>query len=168
MKIKNLFVALFATAALLFAGCGKDVKLNGTNWQARVTQDMTEMILEEMSDDPESLAVWEQLIDMMGGKFEVNMDFILAFTDETNGKMTFKMSVANTDKLPAEIGQMIDQMMTQSETENFTYTFDGEKGTITVDNDTENFTYNKSDKTITMSADAEEFGVETLVFSEVK
>lgn len=93
----------------------------------------------------------------------VNMHFVLNFTDATNYSLTMNGTLA-------AMGQTLD---IPADTENGTYTFDGENGMF--DNE-QAFTYKKKDKTIivVIKADDPDFnemmGSEdvTLTFTQVK
>ena len=116
---------------MMFASCNKEKELNGTNWKTHtvVNQEMT----------------------MQGIAATLNMtiDGTLKFTDATNGTMTLTTSGSMT-----AMG-MTFPMDESTDTETFTYTFDGENGvlTATVDGTTETmpFTYNKKDNTLTFA-----------------
>ena len=128
---KTLFIALLACFTMMFASCNKEKELNGTNWKTHtvVNQEMT----------------------MQGIAATLNMtiDGTLKFTDATNGTMTLTTSGSMT-----AMG-MTFPMDESTDTETFTYTFDGENGvlTATVDGTTETmpFTYNKKDNTLTFA-----------------
>ena len=167
MKIRNIFVALAATAALLFASCGKDIDLKGTSWESAHTIDMTAMLLEEGGEEA------AQIIQMLGGSFLMDFNLILDFTTDNAGSVTVDMRPSASMNIPDMLKPVLD-MMVDTETNAMTYTFDGENGTITIDGDTENFKYNKSDKTIIMDIpdDGDELaqilGTTHLVFKQTK
>jgi hypothetical protein len=151
---KTLFVALLACFTLMFASCNKEKSLPGTSWKTHtvINQDMT----------------------MEGISTTLNMiiDGTMKFTDATNGSM----ALATSGTISA-MGMTIP-LDSDAETTAFTYTFDGEAGTMTAtDEDGETstipFTYNKKDNTILISMNEvdEETGMEMkfeMVFTEVK
>lgn len=171
MKTRNFIMTFVAAAALLFVGCAKDFSLEKTQWNYSNTMDMTEMLLED--DEDGTIA---QIIELMGGQFLVTMNVDLDFTTETAGSMTVSGNIQNVDKLPEMIRPIFEQMMEgMTETSSFTYTFDGENGTLTgTGGDTMNISYNKNDKTLTLTstdpevnqAMEEELGSSTLVFKQ--
>ena len=151
---KTLFVALLACFTMMFTSCNKEKELPGTSWKTHtvIDQDMT----------MEGIAAHINMI----------MDGTMKFTDATKGTMSMTTS-----------GTMSAMGMTfpidaEESTTNFTYTFDGEAGTMTAtDEDGETstipFTYNKKENTIVISQTErdEETGMEMsfeMVFTEVK
>ena len=169
MKTRNIFAAIFAAVALLFSSCSKDIDLTGTSWESTHTVDMTEMI----TSDPDMAEYADMLLAAVGGKFLIDYSIIIDYTTENAGAITMAVNPSASMNQPAELKPLFDAM-TQAETEAMTYTFDGENGTITIDNETENFTYNKSDKTITMTfsdldpEEAEIMGGNTFTFKQTK
>lgn len=119
------FVACFA---LMFASCEKEVELNGTTWKAHesISQQMTQM---GMTVDA-----------------TIDLDCTLNFQDGSNG--TINMITNGSASFMGQVFPMPEQNVT----ENVTYTFDGENGTLTPTegSDTEPipFTYDKKNKTI--------------------
>lgn len=152
---KTLFVALLACVTLMFASCSKEKTLNGTSWKTHT--------------------VYSEEFTEAGMTSSVNMtiDGTMKFVDATKGSMS--MSVSGTITIPG-FGSL--PMEAETNTTDFTYTFDGEKGTMTGKDDegtetTIPFTYNKKDNTILISQKEvdEETGLEfnlEMVFTEVK
>ena len=173
MKIRNIAMALVATVALLFSSCGKDLELKGTSWECNHTVDFTELFMEEMEEEMGEQAA--QIVQMLGGKFLMDLSFIIDFTTDEAGAMTIDYRPSAQMNVPAQLKPMFD-MIVETETSAMTYTFDGENGTITVDGDTQNFTYNSSDKTIVIPIPAGEdisemiamIGTDKLVFKQTK
>lgn len=104
---------------------------------------------------------------------ELTIDGVLKFVDATKG--TLETTTSGSITIPGMGSFPMDSEVTKTD---FTYTFDGEKGTMTGKDDegvesTIPFTYNKKDKTIVFSEKEvdEETGMEMkfeLVFTEVK
>ena len=153
---KTLFVAFLACITMMFVSCKKEKTLNGTTWKAQIvsTEDMGE--------------------DQMEATLTTTLDFTLKFIDASKASMTMTSSATAT--MGGQTFPMPD--MSSTATVDLTYTFDGEKGTLTgVDEETGKpetipFTYNKKDNTITIShtevdEDGEPFTIE-MVFKEVK
>lgn len=140
---------------MMFASCNKEKTLNGTNWKTHTVHS------EEYTED--------------GMTASVNMTFdgTMKFINATEGSMS--MNVSGSITIPG-FGSM--PIGAETTTTNFTYTFDGEKGTLTGKDDqgTEStipFTYNKKDNTILISQKEvdEETGLEfnlEMVFTEEK
>lgn len=128
------FVACFA---MLCASCHKDDDnsteykgLSKTTWTAQQT--LNKLIASDM---------------------DVSMDMTLkctlAFTDLTNGTLT--VTDSETSYM---MGSVLQEYPSKTNTYNFTYTFDGTKGTITTTNGrilSIPFTYNKENNTINFS-----------------
>ncbi|MBQ6068648.1 MAG: hypothetical protein IJK84_04020 [Bacteroidales bacterium] len=150
---KTLFVALLACFTMMFASCNKEKELTGTSWKTHTdtTQQMT--------------------MEGITATMHMVIDGTMKFSDATNGSLTLTTS-----------GEMSAMGMSfpieeETETQAFTYTFDGEAGTITVSDDEETltmpFTYNKKENTINFSISEtdEETGATIafdMVFTEVK
>lgn len=108
-------------------------------------------------------ATYNSSISYMGIPIDMNLNFDLKFVDATNYSMT-------SDGTMTAMGQSRDL---DTDTNNGTYTFDGENGVFDGE---QAFSYNKKDKTIVvkMKIDepemAEMFGTDelTLVFTQVK
>lgn len=106
-------------------------------------------------------------------ELELTLDGVMKFADATKG--TMEISAAGSITIP---GMGTIPMETDFTKTDFTYTFDGEKGTLTGKDDegvesTIPFTYNKKDNTILISQKEvdEETGMEMnveMVFTEVK
>ena len=150
---KTLFVALLACFTMMFASCNKEKELNGTSWKTHtvVNQDMN--------------------MEGITATLNMTIDGTLKFTDATNGSMTLTTSGSMT-----AMG-MTFPMDESTDTESFTYTFDGESGvlTTTVDGTTETmpFTYDKKENTLIFDINEtdEETGETmsfTMVFTEEK
>ena len=151
---KTLFLALLACVTMVFTSCNKEKELPGTSWKTHtvIDQDMT----------MEGIAAHLNMI----------MDGTMKFTNATNGSMTL-----TTSGTVSAMG-MTFPLDAEEETTAFTYTFDGEAGTLTAtDEDGETstipFTYNKKENTIVISQTErdEETGMEMsfeMVFTEVK
>lgn len=128
---KTLFVALLACFTLMFASCNKEKDLNGTNWKTHT------VVNQEMS--------------MQGVTATINLtiDGTMSFTNATNGAM-----ILTTSGSMQAMGMTIP-MDAETDTIDFTYTFTGENGTITMKEDNEStsvpFTYNKKDNTINIT-----------------
>lgn len=141
---KLLLVAFVACMTVFATSCSKEKELAGTTWTYTISETETGEI------------------EGMPMEITVNGTFTLKFTDQTNGELTMEMSLI--------MGGM--NLGNQSETQAFTYTFDGTNGTMTADGVPQNFTYNKEDNTITMTmSGVDETGetiTETMVFNEVK
>ena len=148
---KTLFVALLACFTLVFTSCNKEKTLPGTSWKTHtvVDQDMT--------------------VEGITAHLNMTIDGTMKFIDATNGSMT----LASSGTISA-MG-MSFPMDSEAETTAFTYTFDGENGTITVTDEdgttTAPFSYNKKENTITISMKEvdEETGMELnmeMVFTE--
>jgi hypothetical protein len=112
--------------------------------------------------------------DQMEATLTLTIDGTLKFIDASKASMTMTSSATAT--MGGQTFPMPD--MSSTATVDLTYTFDGEKGTLTgVDEETGKpetipFTYNKKDNTITIShtevdEDGEPFTIE-MVFKEVK
>lgn len=148
---KRMLVAFMACITMMFVSCNKEKELNATSWKAHtvVSQDM--------------------VVEGINAHAEMTMDATMKFTDATNGTMTVTTSgVITAFGMPMPIEESTD-------TENFTYTFDGIGGTLTLaqgeDSETIPFTYNKKDNTILISISEvdEETGMEfalELLFTE--
>ena len=150
---RTLFVALLACVTLMFASCNKEKDLNGTNWKTHT------VVNQEMS--------------MEGVTATINMtiDGTMSFTNATNGAM-----ILTTSGTMQAMGMTIP-MDAETDTIDFTYTFTGENGTITMKEDNESisvpFTYNKKDNTIniTQTQTDEETGLSMTIdmtFTEAK
>ena len=153
---KTLFVAFLACITMMFVSCKKEKTLNGTTWKAQIvtTEDMGE--------------------DQMEATLTITINGALKFIDASKASMTLTTSATATMG-----GQTMPMPgMNESFTTDLTYTFDGEKGTLTgVDEETGKpetipFTYNTKDNTIKISQtvveeDGEPFTIE-MVFNEVK
>lgn len=107
-------------------------------------------------------ANYSKTMTIEGMEAGISLDMTINFKDETNYTITVNSSVS-------VMGQT---MPGENETENGTYTFDGEKGMFDGE---QPFTYNKDDKTITLTVEldgenAEMFGDDhiTLTFKEKK
>ena len=151
---KTLFLAILACFTMVFTSCNKEKELPGTSWKTHtvIDQDMT----------------------MEGITAHLNMivDGTMKFTDATKGSMTITTSGTMT-----AMG-MSFPLDADEETIAFTYTFDGEAGTLTAtyeegETETIPFTYNKKENTILISQTErdEETGMEMhldMVFTEVK
>lgn len=150
---KTLFLALLACVTMVFTSCNKEKELPGTSWKTHtvIDQDMT----------------------MEGITAHINMimDGTMKFTDATNGTMEL-----TTSGTISAMGMTLP-LDEETETTAFTYTFDGESGTITTTDEdgttTVPFTYNKKENTIVISQKEvdEETGMEMnfeMVFTEVK
>ena len=146
---KTLFVALLACFTMMFASCNKEKELNGTSWKTHtvVNQDMN--------------------MEGITATLNMTIDGTLKFTDATNGSMTLTTSGSMT-----AMG-MTFPMDESTETESFTYTFDGESGVLTTTveygtTETMPFTYDKKENTLTFAINEtdEETG-ETLSFTLV-
>ena len=153
---KTLFVAFLACITMMFVSCKKEKTLNGTTWKAHT------VTTEDMGDD------------QMEATLTLTIDGTLKFIDASKASMTMTSSATAT--MGGQTFPMPD--MSSTATVDLTYTFDGEKGTLTgVDEETGKpetipFTYNKKDNTIKMSEtevdeDGNPLTIE-LVFNEVK
>lgn len=167
---KNIFVTLAALVVMLFTSCSKDIELEGTYWNWNTDVDITDEILEEMGED--EAEVFRQMIAPAGGKVILNFSIDMNFLTEKSGEMILSAKIKNADRMPS-IVQSLFREFNWTEKEAFSYTFDGEKGVLTVeDSDTQPFTYNEDNETITMSVDdpdmVETFGTSTLVFKQKK
>lgn len=149
---KTLFVAFLACITMMFVSCKKEKSLNGTSWK-------TQTVTTE---------------DMGIGVITITIDGTLKFIDASKASMSLTTSATAT--MGGQTMPLPD--MSSTETVDLTYTFDGEKGTLTgIDEETGKpetipFTYNKKDNTITIShtevdEDGEPFTIE-MVFKEVK
>ena len=153
---KTLFVAFLACITMMFVSCKKEKTLIGTNWKAQV------VTTEDWGDEEEEATL------------TITINGALKFIDASKASMTLTTSATATMG-----GQTMPMPgMNESITTDLTYTFDGEKGTLTgVDEETGKpetipFTYNKKDNTIKISQtvveeDGEPFTIE-MVFNEVK
>ena len=153
---KTLFVAFLACITMMFVSCKKEKTLIGTNWKAQV------VTTEDWGDEEEEATL------------TITINGALKFIDASKASMTLTTSATATMG-----GQTMPMPgMNESFTTDLTYTFDGEKGTLTgVDEETGKpetipFTYNKKDNTIKMSEtevdeDGNPLTIE-LVFNEVK
>lgn len=118
-----------ACFAMMFGSCQKELELSGTTWKATQTESDT----------------YDGITSSM------TMDCILKFADATNGSLDMTMSGS------VNMGGMTQELDPQTQTANFTYTFDGTNGTMTaIDDETGEyetipFTYNKKDKAILIS-----------------
>ena len=151
---KTLFLALLACVAMVFTSCNKEKELPGTSWKTHtvIDQDMT--------------------MEGITAHLNMIMDGTMKFTDATNGTMT----ITSSGSISA-MGMTLP-LDSDEETTVFTYTFDGEQGTITMTDEEDGsisvpFTYNKKENTITISQKEvdEETGMEMnieMVFTEVK
>lgn len=142
---KLLLVAFVACMTVFATSCSKEKELAGTTWTYTISETETGEI------------------EGMPMEITVNGTVTLQFVDQSNGKLTMEMSLI--------MGGM--NLGSQSETQEFTYTFDGTNGTMTAEGVSQNFTYNKEDNTITLTETGvdEETGetiTETMVFNEVK
>lgn len=151
---KTLFVAFLACITIMFVSCKKEKTLNGTTWKTHV------VTTEDMEDDE------------IEATLTTTVDGTLKFINASKASMT--MTTSSTITTGGQTMPYMDSLIT----EEVTYTFDGEKGTLTgIDEETGKpetipFTYNKKDNTIKMSEtqvdeDGEPFTIE-LVFNEVK
>ena len=150
---KTLFVALIACFTLMFTSCNKEKELPGTSWKTHtvIDQDMT--------------------MEGITAHLNMVMDGTMKFTDATNGTM----EITSSGSISA-MGMTLP-LDEDTETTAFTYTFDGEQGTLTATDEGETttipFTYNKKDITIliTQTEVDEETGESItfeMVFTEVK
>ena len=151
---KTLFLALLACVTMVFTSCNKEKELPGTSWKTHtvIDQDMT--------------------MEGITAHLNMIMDGTMKFTDATNGTMT----ITSSGSISA-MGMTLP-LDSDEETTVFTYTFDGEQGTITMTDEEDGsisvpFTYNKKENTITISQKEvdEETGMEMnieMVFTEVK
>ena len=150
---KTLFVALIACFTLMFTSCNKEKELPGTSWKTHtvIDQDMT--------------------MEGITAHLNMVMDGTMKFTDATNGTM----EITSSGSISA-MGMTLP-LDEDTETTAFTYTFDGEQGTLTATDEGETttipFTYNKKDNTIliTQTEVDEETGESItfeMVFTEVK
>lgn len=168
---KTLFVALLACFTLMFASCNKEENPNmgreqeqneekelaGTSW-------VTHTVMSEDVSDEE-----------FEGTMNLIIDGTLKFVDATKGTITVGMSATVTTGGQTFPFPYFDE---EPATSDFTYTFDGEKGTLTAtddDGETETiaFTYDKKENTIKISETEvdEETGESTtyeMVFTEVR
>ena len=110
---------------------------------------------------------------MLGGKFLFDVNMTIDFTTADAGSVTMYLGPSASMTIPDALKPVMSQME-QTVTDAMTYTFDGEKGTITSDGVSQSFSYNSSDKTISMTftgedaADiAEVYGSSTLVFKQI-
>ena len=153
---KTLFVAFLACITMMFVSCKKEKTLIGTNWKAQV------VTTEDWGDEEEEATL------------TITINGALKFIDASKASMTLTTSATATMGGPT----IPMPGMNESFTTDLTYTFDGEKGTLTgVDEETGKpetipFTYNKKDNTIKISQtvveeDGEPFTIE-MVFNEVK
>ena len=153
---KTLFVAFLACITMMFVSCKKEKTLIGTNWKAQV------VTTEDWGDEEEEATL------------TITINGALKFIDASKASMTLTTSATATMG-----GQTMPMPgMNESFTTDLTYTFDGEKGTLTgVDEETGKpetipFTYNKKDNTINITQtevdeDGNPLTIE-LVFNEVK
>lgn len=148
---KVLLMTFVACFAMMFGSCQKDLDLIGTTWKAHDT--VNQQITEEG----------------VTATAELTYDYVLNFIDATTGKMTI------TYNGTVSAMGMTFPINNEPISANYTYTFDGENGTITTaeedDNVTMPFTYNKKDKTILISINEkdEEMGLDInldLVFTQ--
>lgn len=151
---KTMFLALLACVTMVFTSCNKEKELPGTSWKTHtvIDQDMT--------------------MEGITAHLNMIMDGTMKFTDATNGTMT----ITSSGSISA-MGMTLP-LDSDEETTVFTYTFDGEQGTITMTDEEDGsisvpFTYNKKENTITISQKEvdEETGMEMnieMVFTEVK
>ena len=151
---KTMILALLACVTMVFTSCNKEKELPGTSWKTHtvIDQDMT--------------------MEGITAHLNMIMDGTMKFTDATNGTMT----ITSSGSISA-MGMTLP-LDSDEETTVFTYTFDGEQGTITMTDEEDGsisvpFTYNKKENTITISQKEvdEETGMEMnieMVFTEVK
>lgn len=146
---KRMFVAFMACIAVMFASCNKEKELNGTSWKTHTT--VSQNVIE----------------DGVSAHVDATMDATIKFTSATTG--VFSMT---TSGVVTSMGMQFPLEETVGP-ENFTYTFNGNKGRLTFierDGETETvpFTYNKQNNTILIidrEDDADEISIE-LVFTE--
>ena len=134
---KTLFLALLACVTMVFTSCNKEKELPGTSWKTHT--------------------VIDQDMSMEGITAHINMvmDATMKFTDATKGTMDM-----TTSGSMSAMG-MTFPIDTEEETITFTYTFDGEKGTLTGKDHTGAestlpFTYNKKDKSWSLESDGKQ------------
>ena len=154
---KTLFLALLACVTMVFTSCTKEKELIGTTWTTHT------VMSEDISEDD------------FTGTMNLIMDGTMKFVDATKGTMTMTSSATVTTGGQTYPLPFFDE---ETETFDFTYTFDGEKGTLTAtyedgETDTIPFTYDKKENTIKISqTDVDEETGETMtfefVFTEVK
>ena len=164
MKFKRMMMAFVAGATLLFAGCEKDLDLNGTTWVSNYTLDLTQVFLDDDEDNA-------QIIEMLGGKFLMDFSMEMNFKNDVDGVMQMDMTPSSSMNIPSMLKPYMEEME-YSDDEDFTYTFDGKKGTLNMEGELASLEYNSSDKTLTVVFDDEEFaevfGVKTLVCKQKK
>ena len=179
MKAKTVMMAFAAGAMLLFAGCKKELKLESTQWSSVNDVDMTEVFTDIFLDEESELA--ERIMNLLGGKVIAQMTVNLTFTNATEGRWESDMAIKGAERLPEFIQEELDWLV-QGDTTSFTYTFDGEEGSIYVDEGTDydgtelimvlDMSYNRDDKTLAVTPnDAEDtefmvdmFGKSSLTF----
>lgn len=135
---KFLLVALFALTTVMFTSCSKDKDLTGTKWFCSYSEEETRA----------------------GFTYNLTLNITLNFTDATNG--TMKM-----DEIMTSNGVEIfnDTNDPDNNPIPYTWTFDGENGTMTADGETIAFAYDKKANTITIH-DTSDGETLDLVFNE--
>ena len=132
---KALFTTFVALMTVFcFSSCSKEKDLAGTTWQF---QQKTSGQIEE---------------EGMSFPYEVDLNLILNFTDEENGKLEIHMNM-----------EVAGMSMPMDDSAVFTYTFDGENGVMTADGEPQPFVYHKDDNTIGMSVDTEGMSEEDMM-----
>ena len=151
---KTLFLALLACVTMVFTSCNKEKELPGTTWKTHTVVDR-DMTMEGIS-----------------AHLNMVMDGTMKFTDASNG--TMEMTTSGSMSAMGMTFPIESELVKTA----FTYTFDGEAGTLTASDEdgevsTVPFTYNKEDNTIVIAYHDtdEETGLEInveMVFTEVK
>lgn len=150
---KVLLLTFVACVAMMFGSCQKEVELSGTTWKAHQTINQT-LTMEGVT-----------------GTVDMTLDCMMKFADATTGSLDITMGGT-----VAAMGMTIP-VPTQTSTQAFTYTFDGEREGVLTASDAEAgenisipFIYNKEDKTISFSINTgEESGLDLnfdLVFTQ--
>lgn len=136
--MKKLFLMTFvACFAMFFASCHKDDNVTpGTNGLAKTTWTAEKTLNRIIASD-------------MNVAMDMTLKCKLAFADDTKGTLT--VTDSETSYM---MGSVLQEYPAKTNTYNFTYTFDGARGTLSTTNGrilSIPFTYNKENKTIQFS-----------------
>lgn len=128
-QFKKMMAMLFVAATMTFGACSDDEKetttpdnIAGTQWVGNVSNSYT----------------------MQGITMNFDLKFNMKFTDNENGQMTSDVSV--------EVPSMPNMNRSESDANDFEYTFNGTTLTLTVTGaEQSTLTYDEGDDTFTMS-----------------
>ena len=148
---KILMIAFVALAtSLCLTGCGKDndkdndkASMENTRWTGSTSIDMGQMMMAAMSMQGVDIPATVQ--NLLNGKLNVSIDILVEYKDASNGTLNAQVIVPDNvstilstistlmPDLPiSEWQEMFDELQDENLNANFTYTFDGKKGVMTL------------------------------------